>query len=749
MPGFTLYNPLDQFTSYSVQYIMLAARTTEHARAFVEEATATETLAAIDQVQQLGDAVPYGSKPNTAFLVIDTRRFSQFGIDNLKYDVLINGLAGAGSHANMSTNVSLTVLDATGFGFVNFIQWLMDERMQTNFDGMVYMLRVIFVGHHPDGSTETVQTTTIPMNLVKFEMNLDYAKGVYEMEFMPNVNFDAFRHERWLQISHASSYFTGTGTNRLGDIIASFQQNLNDASREYYQKAADLLQKLHPAHVTAEHPHFGRRVEYLITLPTAGPKGGRSWADMTFGGRATGNATEKVRAKAVVQAREAEVQRAEEAAAAKRRVDVAKAQADATQALTAARAAGASQETIATLEQQAKTKQQAAEAEKAAVPVDSNFATRTGMQITAVLDLIFKQVPEIAALGGGRVGADGSLTFYKHFVGLTSDDDVVQVHVDVVEFVVPDVVIDRAGDRRAVGQGDFYQMVGDRRVPKNYAEFDYIFSGNNKDVMSFDMKMQNLTFLLSSRLNMGTAALQDIETHADTPDSKKRLADIQELLLARPYDALLMPKDTAAQLNNFSAFTSLGTTEQSRDRIRTTQDYTRNLSLFYAISPIVATITIRGNPLIMAKVSQDGFLPHAPATTASASTSAGIAKTYRQKFEETILRKNVHTDAAGNTVAELTNDTGAFVDMNTLGHDSYASSPIFVTVNVFGPNVEPVTGTQSTERFAERLLMENYYVLFKVTNKIENSVFTQELELYSHNIFGRGKLSQSTVEAAK
>jgi hypothetical protein len=43
--------------------------------------------------------------------------------------------------------------------------------------------------------------------------------------------------------------------------------------------------------------------------------------------------------------------------------------------------------------------------------------------------------------------------------------------------------------------------------------------------------------------------------------------------------------------------------------------------------------------------------------------------------------------------------------------------------------------------FAETLLQNNFYTVFKVTNKIEGHVFTQDLELYSHNIFGMDKIS--------
>lgn len=677
----TLLNPLDKFQSYAIHHVIIACRTTQEAKDFTDESKNTPTLDAINQVTQLGEAVPYGTK-DTAFLVVDTRRFSQFTVESMKYDVLINGLEKAGSPANLATSMSMTIVDAVGISFINFLQWLMNEKMQTNFDGMIFMHRVIFIGHNVDGTTEVVQSVTIPLHLFNVELNLDYSKGAYTIEFMPNMNFDVSRHDRWLNISSASRFFTGKGTNNLGDMVNSFEAQLNDASSDYFNKAQKLLQT---AGKTTTTKKFGRLVKYLITIP-------KEWEKFTFTGAATADATETVFAKKI-----------KEKTASKK----------------------------------------PAEPAKPGVAKDTHMSVEPGLQITEVLDIMFGQVKDIADLGAGRKTTN-SVVFYKYMVGITSDDTSVVVHVDVVQFEVPNVV-----PTSNVGQGtdQFYtQMEDGTRLPKDYMEFDYIFTGKNKDILNFDMKMQNLTWLLASNLNMGPSALSQDEGVVDNK-ANMGVDKKAELVTARAFDAMLLPRNTADELSNFAKYTSLTSMAKDKETIAASQDYTRNLSMFYAMSPVTCIMTIRGNPLIMAKFNQGSFLEHVSATTADANGGTSKASTeakeaYRANFEAKILADNARDDGSGNKIQEIVKDGTSFRVANTLGKTNYSKSPVFVKVNIKGPKVDFTTGAATMGGdFAETLLMNNFYTVFKVTNKIEGHVFTQDLELYSHNIFGMDKIN--------
>lgn len=74
------------------------------------------------------------------------------------------------------------------------------------------------------------------------------------------------------------------------------------------------------------------------------------------------------------------------------------------------------------------------------------------------------------------------------------------------------------------------------------------------------------------------------------------------------------------------------------------------------------------------------------------------------------------------------------------------STPCFVNVVVKGPNVDFRTNELvEGQDFATRVLFDNYYVVFKVVNIIENGVFTQQMELWSHNVFGLNKLTEEQL----
>lgn len=690
-------NPLDKFQSHSIHYIMLAARTTEEAKAFTDMSQNAETLEAITRVTRLGEPVEYGSSTNDAFLVMDTRRFSHFSIEKLDYEVLINGLEAKASSGNFASTVNMTVLDAVGISFLNFLQWMMDTKMQCNFDGMIYMLRVLFVGTDVNGITETVQSVTIPMHLTKMNLDLTFARGAYDIEFMPNMNFDTVKHHRWTQIATSTTYTTPKGSNKLGDMVDAFEATLNKNSQEYFNKARAVLTDAGRSNNDGK-SGFGRQVKYHITIPT-------EWRDFEYAGAASGGASETVFAN------------------------------------TASRPGQAN-----TTE---KFKQQIA---KPAVVTDSQLAVEAGTTITEVLDTMFKQTPEISRMGMGVYDKEKkeSVTFYKHLVGITSNNDSVTLHVDIIPFEVPNVT---AETTEKAGQDDakFYQMVDGKRVPKNYFEYDYIFTGKNNDILEFDMKFQDLQWMLASNLDLGAGAFTGVSALDSTTSEGEATATTKanttkgsELMVMRAYDPLLPPVQTAAEFENFSRYTSLLPRDKEGAVIKASQDYTKNLAAFYACAPIVANLTIRGNPEIMAKFNMPSFLP-APGETAQTTASSRSSQSkaaYRKSLEAEILLKEA---AAGQY--EVSKSSNGAMRVSTLGNSPYVNTPVFIRVNIKGPNVDFVTAEMvNGEEFTRDVLSDAYYIVMKVRTVIEGSNFTQQLQLYSHNIFGHGKITSATEQ---
>jgi hypothetical protein len=668
-------NPLDDFESYSVHYILLAARSTEIAQDFCtdDEKASVATLEAISNVKALGEAVQYKNNTSDVFLVMDTRRFSQFSVENLKYDVYINGLQKGTSSSNLAADLQMTILDSVGISFANFMQWLMDTQMQTNYDGLIFLLRTIFVGHESDGSTKTIQSETIPMHLNRMEINLDFAKGAYTLEFMPNMNFDVNRYSRFLTISTATTY--RSKDNKLGSMIDSVQNSLNRASTEYFNKVQKIVSQN-----GAE--QLGRKVEYMITIP-------EKWNNLLFSGSTIGNMSET------------------------------------------------KFEKNGEISQNAST---------SGTIKDSYASSNSGNQITKVLEDIFKQVPEIANFGNFKSTDStidsGSIRFYKFIVGLTSNVSSVCVHIDIVEFEIPNLF--RRNSTNSISEHDkqFYIEITDefgvvKRVPNDFIEFDYIFTGKNKDILNFDLKIQDFQFLLASNLRIGDSAMKGVVDNPTAPISGIVKTNTDELLYTRKFDPLILPLDSEAALTNFSKYTLAGSkNSKNNDLISKSQQYTRNLSMFYAGSPISAALTIKGNPLIMHKFNMGKLLNHPNGSKSSGSNGSLEKKKYREVLESNILKAND---------GSLKQQGSSFKLVTGLSERSYAISPVFARINIKGPNVDFRTNTQAndpTSEYSSSVLSDNYYVIFKVSNNINHGVFTQDLELYSHNIFGREKITK-------
>jgi hypothetical protein len=691
-----LKNRLDQFRSHSVHYVVIAARSTEDVRAFTDGSAdaQTRTLQAIEAAKQLGDEIvlPGKSSSNVAFLMLDTRRFSQFTIDNFSLETVIDGFRVPGSTSPhvTGTNMTFTVTDNVGISFANFLQYLMDQKLQVSYDGMTLLVRLLFIGHLSDGSSQVVQSVTVPAIFNKIELELTDTKGVYNCTLFPLIGMSSTRNmnARWTSIGNAVTYFTGKGANTLGAMVASFEKSLNKESLKRYAQLNAQTQQ--PGKGAKQGTRYGRPVQYMITIP-------KTWETYRFSGPAQGSA---------VEINFAELLKEEEA----RRQN----QANQSQQKNAPNASAPARDTY--------------------LSVDPDWT------ITDVLDKMFAQTGEVSKLANfSTVSANTpSIKFYKQLVSVTSDNEAFTVHVDVVEFEIPNVEL--ATKTTTVSQQDefMYQVVQEpgrapRKEPRNFIELDYIFSGKNMDVLSLDLKIENLNIMLMQGVKIGSGELEDATIRGqDQPNGEGVGADRRTVQGMRQKDPLLMPQMTALQRNNFSDIGTRARDESNLTPQEVNQQYVRNLSAFYNAGPVTAKLVLRGNPDIMAGVTLQDIQQHVTAVTVTAatgeisSTNTSVKAKYRADLEKSLLGPGI-TRAS----------SGAFRVSNPLSGPSPMTSPVFVKVNVFGPNVNFVTNAPiAGQDFAQQLFYQNFYFLQKLTSKIEGSKFTQELDLLSYSVYG-------------
>lgn len=691
-----LPNPLDAFQSYSVHHIILAARSTEDALPFCDDSAGARILDAVGQTKLLGDPVNYNSIKDKVFLVLDTRRFSQFTIENLRYDVLVNGLLAEQSPANFATDLSMTVIDSVGISFINFMQWLFDVKLKTNADGTLFVLKTVFIGHNPDGSTETVHTTTVPMHLASMTLSLDHVKGAYVCGFFPNANFNIDNQRRWFQIGQASNYFTGEGVNKLGPLVASVESSLNKRSSEYFEKV-----QAHAKKTGGAGANFGRQVKYMITIP-------QKWHEFTVNGSSEGGSTETVFkriAKNIDKKQQDENQKAAE------------------------------QNKPATGEDRKVT--------------DTYLSVDSGILITDVLDILFSQIHEIKKMGNFQQSSeeDGFVTFYKFITSLTSDNDTVTVHVDVVEFVVPNKLSEtKKVNAISKNESSLYRTHNNKKVPQNFVEFDYIFTGKNKDILSLDLKIENLEMLLLSNISVSSGKYFQTSDGGKIPDDKSK-NPAPEIGIRKQFDPILMPISSAQEDKNFSDYSMPEKSEKVSEFIATSQEYSRNLSNFYSASPITMAMTIKGNPHLLTKFNIGTVMSNIQNTTnlskngANSSSNSEATSAYRKDLEERVLQQF----PTGSKLKE------GSVSVNLpITKETYTTAPVFIKLNIKGPNVDFRTNELiNEEQFASEALMDIYFTVFKITHIFENSSFTQDFELYSHNIQDADIANNASIREVK
>lgn len=706
-------NRLDKFQSHSVHYVLLACRSTEDIRSFTEgteDTTPATSLAAIDAASQLGDEIK-GANGGSAFLVMDTRRFSQFTIENFSVETNISGFGiqgGSSPHAT-AMDMSFTVIDPVGISFANFLQYIMDEKLQVSYDGMTLLLRVLFVGHAPVSDTnfsasvsgtnmEVVQSVTIPCIFNSIEVQLTESRGTYVCKLFPLLGMASNRNNnpRWTSIGNATTYFTGQSTNTLGDLVNSFERNLNaEAIKRYTQLNAEA-QRVGAGTKTLA-GRYGRPIQYMITLPKA-------WETFTFAGPAVGAATE---------------------------INFAQLIADETQVRKTA------------AEQQRRQQQN-----NTAPAQDSHISVAPDWTVTEVLDKIFSQTLQVQQLANFSKTQPNiqSIKFYKHLITVTSDDQSFVVHIDVVEYEVPNVYLNQKPNTQTSTQ------VGNRedklfrineqglKVPRNYLEYDYIFSGKNIDVLSFDIKIENLNFLLVQGNKLGAAETNAAAVSADKQeDGQAEAQETKTVGLMKPNDPLLMPQITNDQLDNFSKYSSTARSQGDRTPQEVSQEYMRNLSAFYNAGPYTAKMELRGNPDLMAGVVLQRLPQHIRSITigtdgsAQTNTSGEAKQKYRQELEKTLGLSD-----------------GVYRVTGPLSGPSYISSPVFAKVNIFGPNVDFLTSAPiAGQNFTQQLFVDNFYFLSKIVTKIDGVKFTHDVDLMSYSVYGATSTTAKGVQAGQ
>ena len=712
-------NPLDLFRSHSYHHILLVSNTTEGLRQFVQPSKNASGLVQTDFLDRVERSVfgeSLSETDDSVFLIADSRRISDFSIKDVTFTVHLGAGSPSKTHA-MASDLKMTMVDPSGIGLLNYLRYLVDEKLQTDYTGLFFLLHTVFVGHTDQNTTEIIDTTTITMLLHDIEVDLNTVQGTYSFSFFPVDGMGASGVEQYINLDKSFNLKSEDGS--LSGFIQTFENRLNATSAEWFDRFnASIKVPGEKGTTPVDSKKYGRLVQYMITIP---PR----WEGEEFKMDASSaNVVEKAfkaeQSKRPKDAKEATKKEKEVSAAAKKTSDESK-----TNKLTP---------------------QQIKEAgEKAPAQY---LDTATSMNALDILNLILKSCPGVQKMASKEAQAKGDIKIFKTMTSVTSNSESLMVHFDIIEYSLPDPEKSRAAKK----QEELDAKNSNAKTPKSPSKndnppgsivFDYIFSGKNTDIIEFQLKLRQAMFALQNNIKMGERAktLQNSSRKPGDTDNKDSQTD--SIVYIRGKSPIIVPRRTLIQhMNDSSA------PEKNQNVIQIQEDkqeFLKTLVTMHGMSNIDARLLIRGNPELFSQVTTQKIPPHvlygenvkqyvdtaklAKDTNKSLSAAIDVTgvKTQHRKFVEDLTR-STHEQLARDK--ESLEKTGKFAD-----GPSFATSPMFVKVNVFGPS-NYAFNKSSSENFSEQMYYDSWYIVLQVENRFTDGKFEQELHIKTTDLFG-------------
>lgn len=758
-------NPLDKYESHTYQFILCAANSTEGVRQLVVgdngETNDVNFLNKISTATLGNEIVPNSG----TYLILDTRRTSEFSIANLAYDIYLSNGNAPQDSLSLATSIMMQVIDPSGVGFFNYFKHLIDNKFECDITGITFLLHIMFIGHTDEGKTDIVHSTYMPL-IIGETFNLsDFSTkgGVYDLSFMP-INMGGVTHLSSFNQLYSAIPFKGK-EGLLGNMIQAFENELNIRSVNWFNRFNPKSLNETSEKGTSKQK-FGRLVQYMITIPpewfyyeiNSIPNNSMEiqWHNIAvekgIGTTPTSTTPTSTTPKTPEQIKQ------EEAAVLKQQTEDIN--------------AGKASEVIAA---------STAATNSGSSGHDILHSTAVNMTVEDGINSILRSTAAINELAGAQAKIDGRVFIYKILTSITSDLETVLVHYDVVAYSLPDTnkakEIEESQKIKNGNTPSTHSPDGMKGITSsNSMVFDYIFSGKNTDILDMQIKVNNLYIGL---MDVGRVGQLAVQANAGSSQTKKadrpEIEDKETYGHVTRYQPLIPPPKTAEEFHNFGGMPNV---EQAgaKERMSGKQEFAKALSDLNVTS-LVPEMKIRGNPNILSRYTIGKIQGHIKLAgnikdyLALASNDVTLAQNTAWEYKST--GQNVGkavTAGASKIVADhfkhrvyIDEISKAFnTDLRKLEEGiktnpndkdgSFLTAGTWALVNIYGPsdysfsNVIGSNGGKDNtnyDNYKTQLFYDSWYLVSKVSNSFDHGSFTQTLELRAVDLYGAyGQLNQ-------
>lgn len=572
-------NPLDKYQSYSYHHILMVAANTQDLFNMQQADESGGFDTSRFENLSLSKPIPGTTKNNSSgiFVVSDTRKNSNFQIKSVNYSTAL----GVGDQVSASTiigSLKMIIHDVNGITFLNYLQYLLDDQLNSDYLGLTWVLKTIFTGHEADGSTSTVSASEIPLILQTIQADFKEDGGHYSIEFASGSLGGPSQLKKANVIGQSSTHLKSDTNRTLESVIQDLQNHLNKESKDYYDKLKVFQLPPSDGNSTAANStgssQVGRLVQYMITIP-------EEWKLWPVDGVAK-NHTETDWKKEVTKTEQDK-------------------QTDKNTTGNTSKALGS-----------------------------INVTLKPDMSVDSAIDEIFKHCDKVMELAAKSKRVNGNeIILPKVISSVTSDDKTMCLHWDVFEFKVPNVA--KTNEDTPTNPKNF--NIGDDGIkrPANSLEFDFLYSGKNADIIKFDMKLQDANvILLMARDKAMKSDTKGLQTQKNNP-AAKATQEKENISYINKNTPIFIPIKTSDQLQAFS-YIAPGSAQSEKVR----QEYLSALASFYATSNISPSVIIRGNPSLL-QFSSIKIAPHVKGSLAKDTNTKdndGSQTEYRKHIDK-------------------------------------------------------------------------------------------------------------------
>lgn len=691
-------NPLDNYRSYSYQFVLALASNTQVFRDMIgsNPDQPAPLLSAVLQAKTPGEEfVVNGQK---AYLLVDTRRFSQYSITGLEMEHVY----GSGDPDNPTVPVNTTnvqLIDTTGFTFFNLLMDIFRRRLQTTRSSAFFLLTIFFTGHKDDGTTETVATCYIPLMLLSMGFEIDHRGTEFDIEFMEMEGGP--RRDGTMEIinymGNVQSISTKSGGKpTIGGLISALEKQLNIQSLEYYQKYSnEALTRNGGSNVK-----LGKLVQYMITVP-------KEWENFPVS--------------------------------------------------LAARAKNREQMFVAAQNANVSREEFDAEFDLITLQADDQYAQMSfsqTVQITDAIKAILESSLDFLELASTERRLSGSAVAQRTIPTITSDDVTYVVHFDVFPYYLPKVNTDGSSNNQiAAGTKN---VIGSSSSIRNLMTYNYIFSGLNSHITDLKIKyLPEAAIAFDTTIDLGgnrfasNAQAGSVRSNVEevSRSTNKRTESYSPDL--RAGDPIFYPfKTQDQQNNNVEQNTESMSHEEAIDASRKMGEYTQTYAYIHFLSSIELDMTIRGNPNLIQKYAdrnhRGGIPPHFQIIDSPSIRRIAVGGDPSENYNNLLAsgianaKNNYYTLYVAPRIASFANAGGH--DPLLDGPD-VSVQPVFCKINIYSPNVDytgaPLRDSNPNEPlFTNKFFFNGPYMVLFVKTSFSGGEFTHTLSMIPYDVSG-------------